>query len=95
MSIEETVAPFKEVIEEIKEAGGDAVKLCYTCGKCDVVCPWNRVRSFSIRKIIREASFGLTEIEGEEIWRCTTCGTCPAAAGSTPSASAARPIGPC
>ena len=79
MSIEETVAPFKEVIEEIKEAGGDAVKLCYTCGKCDVVCPWNRVRSFSIRKIIREASFGLTEIEGEEIWRCTTCGTCPAA----------------
>jgi Fe-S oxidoreductase len=42
-----------------------------------VVCPWNRVRKFSIRKIIREASFGLTQIESEEIWRCTTCGTCP------------------
>jgi Fe-S oxidoreductase len=74
----ETVAPFKEVIAEIKEAGGDAIKLCYQCGKCDVVCPWNRVRNFSIRKIIREASFGLTEIETEDIWRCTTCGTCPA-----------------
>ena len=51
---------------------------CYQCGKCDVVCPWNKVRNFSIRRIIREAAFGLTEIESEDIWRCTTCGTCPA-----------------
>jgi Fe-S oxidoreductase len=73
----ETVAPFKEVIEEIKEAGGEAFKYCFQCGLCDTVCPWNRVRQFSIRKIIREATFGLTEIEGEDIWRCTTCGRCP------------------
>ena len=73
----ETVAPFKEVIEEIKEAGGDAFRFCFQCGLCDTVCPWNRVRQFSIRKIIREATFGLTEIEGEDIWRCTTCGRCP------------------
>ena len=73
----ETVAPFKEVIEEIKEAGGEAFRFCFQCGLCDTVCPWNRVRQFSIRKIIREATFGLTEIEGEDIWRCTTCGRCP------------------
>jgi Fe-S oxidoreductase len=73
----ETVAPFKEVVEEIKEAGGDAFRFCFQCGLCDTVCPWNRVRQFSIRKIIREATFGLTEIEGEDIWRCTTCGRCP------------------
>jgi Fe-S oxidoreductase len=73
----ETVAPFKEVIDEIKEAGGEAFKLCFQCGLCDTVCPWNRVRQFSIRKIIREATFGLTEIESEDIWRCTTCGRCP------------------
>ncbi|HLC23956.1 MAG TPA: (Fe-S)-binding protein, partial [Dehalococcoidia bacterium] len=24
-----------------------------------------------------EATFGLTEIESEDIWRCTTCGRCP------------------
>lgn len=72
-------APFKEVIAEIKAAGGGVSRLCYQCGKCDVVCPWNRVRDFSIRKLIREASLGLTAIEEEEIWRCTTCGTCPAA----------------
>jgi Fe-S oxidoreductase len=73
----DTVAPFIEVLEEIKESGGDIYRLCFECGKCDVVCPWNHVRKFSIRKIIREASFGLTEIESEDIWRCTTCGNCP------------------
>ena len=73
----ETATPFQEVIDEIKANGGEAVKFCYQCGKCDTVCPWNRVRAFSMRKLIREAVFGLTEIEHEEIWRCTTCGKCP------------------
>ena len=71
----ETVVPFKEVIDEIKENGADAVKFCYQCGKCDTVCPWNKVRTFSMRKLIREAALGLTEMD-EEIWRCTTCGKC-------------------
>ena len=74
----ETIAPFIEVIDEIKAAGGEVYKLCFQCGLCDAVCPWNKVRTFSIRKIIREAAFGLSEVEGEDIWRCTTCGTCPA-----------------
>lgn len=73
----ETKTPFLEIIEEIKKAGGETYRLCYQCGTCDVVCPWNNVRNFSIRKIIREAAFGLTEIESEDIWRCTTCGRCP------------------
>jgi Fe-S oxidoreductase len=73
----ETLAPFKEVIDEIKEAGGEISKLCFQCGKCDTVCPWNRVRDFSMRKVIRQANLGLTEIDGEDIWRCTTCGRCP------------------
>jgi len=73
----DTVAPVTEIIDVIKESGGEAFKLCYQCGTCDVVCPWNRVRTFSIRKIVRQATFGLTEIESEEMWRCTTCGKCP------------------
>jgi Fe-S oxidoreductase len=77
MKIVETVTPFKEIIDEIKASGGDAFKRCFQCGLCDTVCPWNRVRSFSMRKIVREATFGLTEIESEDIWRCTTCGRCP------------------
>jgi len=73
----ETTAPIQEIIDVIKESGGDGFKLCYQCGLCDTVCPWNRVRSFSMRRIIREATFGLTDIETEEMWRCTTCGNCP------------------
>ena len=73
----ETVAPFKEAIDEIIEAGGEAFKYCYQCGLCDTVCPWNRVSSFSIRHLVRQAAFGLPEVEGEDIWRCTTCGSCP------------------
>jgi len=73
----ENVADYKEIIDIIKAKGGEAFKLCYQCGKCDAVCPWNKVRSFSMRRIVREATFGLTEIESEDIWRCTTCGRCP------------------
>ena len=73
----ETVAPYAEIIDEIRKAGAKSYDLCYQCGKCDVVCPWNRVRVFSMRKTIREATFGLTEVEGDDIWRCTTCGNCP------------------
>ena len=72
----ETKTPFPEILEEIKKAGGDTYRLCFQCGTCDAVCPWNNVRNFSIRKLIREAAFGLTEIEGDEIWLCTTCGKC-------------------
>jgi Fe-S oxidoreductase len=75
--IVETVAPYKDIIEVIKANGGEAFKRCFQCGLCDVVCPWNRVTTFSMRKIVREATFGLTEIESEDLWRCTTCGRCP------------------
>ena len=72
----ETVAPFNEIVDEIKAAGGEIFKMCFQCGLCDSVCPWNRVRPFSMRKLIREAAFGLTDVEGEDLWLCTTCGNC-------------------
>lgn len=78
MSAMETVTPLAEVVEEIRGAGGRSFAYCYTCGTCDVVCPWNRVRPFSIRRIVRQAAFGLPDIESEDAWRCTTCGTCAA-----------------
>jgi len=73
----ENVADYQEIVEIIKSSGGEAFKRCFQCGLCDVVCPWNRVRRFSMRKIVRQAAFGMTEIESEDIWMCTTCGSCP------------------
>lgn len=73
----ENVADYKEIVDVIKASGGDAFKRCFQCGLCDTVCPWNRVRTFSMRKIVRQATFGMTDIESEDLWLCTTCGRCP------------------
>jgi len=75
----QTVSPLAEIVTAVKDAGGEAFRYCYTCGKCDVVCPWNRVADFSIRRIIRQAALGLLEVEVDDLWRCTTCGKCVAA----------------
>ena len=71
------ISDYKEIVDVIKESGGDAFKMCFQCGLCDAVCPWNRVRDFSVRKIVRQATFGMTEIESEDMWLCTSCGNCP------------------
>ena len=55
----ETVADYKEIVDEIKAKGGEAFNRCYQCGLCDAVCPWNRLINFSMRKIVRQATFGL------------------------------------
>jgi len=73
----ENLADYKEIVDVIKASGGEAFKRCFQCGLCDVVCPWNRVRTFSMRKIVRQAALGMTDIESEDIWLCTTCGRCP------------------
>ncbi len=68
---------FKPVIDGIKEEGGDAFKFCYQCGKCETVCPWNRVRWFPVRKVINQAKYGVVPFESEDLWLCATCGRCP------------------
>ena len=70
------LAPFRVVIEGIKEEGGDTDKLCYQCGKCDTVCPWNRVREFFPRRMINQAKYGVVPFESEDLWLCATCGDC-------------------
>lgn len=70
------LTPFKVVIDGIKEAGGEALTLCYQCGKCDTVCPWNRVRKFFIRTLVHQGQLGLVPFESEDLWLCTTCRNC-------------------
>ncbi len=71
-----SLALFKPVADAIKETGGEAFKLCYQCGLCETVCPWNRVREFHIRKIINQAKLGVVPLESDDIWLCTTCRRC-------------------
>jgi len=68
--------PFKVVIDGLKEAGGEAFKYCYQCGKCDTVCPWNNVREFLVRRIVNQSKYGVVPLESEDMWFCVTCGKC-------------------
>ena len=72
----EAVAPIKEVSDLIRDAGGEAFRLCFQCGLCTVSCPWNHVRSFSPHQMICQAKFGLADIEDEAWWLCSTCNLC-------------------
>jgi len=60
----------------IRDAGGEAFKLCFQCGLCTVSCPWNNVRSFGPHKMICQTKFGLADIDDEEWWLCSTCNMC-------------------
>ena len=70
------LAPLKEVVDIIKETGGEELKLCYQCGLCTGVCPWNTVRSFLVRRILHQAQLGLVDFEDEDMWLCVTCRAC-------------------
>ncbi len=72
----QTITPLKEVTDIIKEAGGEELKLCYQCGLCTGVCPWNTVRSFLVRRIMHQAQLGLVDFEDEDMWLCVTCRAC-------------------
>jgi heterodisulfide reductase subunit C len=53
---------------------------CFSdCGVCVSQCPISRCDSaFSPRRIVMQSLLGATQglLEGEEIWRCLSCGKC-------------------
>jgi Fe-S oxidoreductase len=72
----EDLAPFKEGIDLIREAGGDAFKLCWQCGLCSASCPWNTVRTLMPHRMICQSRYGLVDLEDEDWWFCSTCNQC-------------------
>ncbi|MEW6033684.1 MAG: (Fe-S)-binding protein [Chloroflexota bacterium] len=72
----ETISVFREGIEALGEAGGWDVRLCYQCSLCTASCPWNSVRTFMLRRMLRESQFGLVDLGSEDWWLCMTCGQC-------------------
>lgn len=72
------LAPFREAVDAVALAGGEALKQCYQCGLCTGTCPWNLVKSFPTRKLIHQAQMGLVDFESEDTWTCATCRACVA-----------------
>jgi Fe-S oxidoreductase len=71
-----TLVPYEEAVEIVLEAGGEPLKLCYQCGLCTAVCPWNLVRSFGVRQLMLQSQLGLVDFESEDSWVCATCHAC-------------------
>ena len=71
-----SISVFKEGIEALAEVGGKDVNLCFQCSLCTSSCPWNGVRHFPLRRMLRQAQFGLVELESQDWWLCMTCGLC-------------------
>jgi heterodisulfide reductase subunit C2 len=60
-------------------AGGEQIKVCYSCGTCTAGCPVTEVDArYSPRKIIRQVLLGQrAAVLGDElIWYCETCYAC-------------------
>ncbi len=68
--------PYREAVDAVIEMGGDPLKLCYQCGLCSGVCPWNLLTSFIVRRLIHQVQLGLVDFESPELWMCATCGAC-------------------
>jgi len=70
------VTPFREAVDIVEDEGGKALRLCYQCGLCTDICPWNIVRSFMVYRLIGESKLGVEDFESEDMWLCATCGAC-------------------
>lgn len=68
--------PVREIVDALLDEGGEALKSCYQCGLCSGTCPWNLVRSFTVRRMLHQAQVGLIDFEDEDVWLCATCGAC-------------------
>ncbi len=59
--------------------GGESVKLCFQCGKCEASCPIRRFKDqYRPAQVIRAIMVGdrETALNSSTIWLCATCYSC-------------------
>ncbi len=73
-----TFTPMLEVNEMIREMGGNDLNECMQCGLCSGICPWGKVDSpFLTRVLVRMGQLGMEGYETDDIlFACTTCKLC-------------------
>jgi heterodisulfide reductase subunit C len=59
--------------------GGETVRHCFQCGKCEATCPIERFRNqYRPAQVIRAIMLGFREfaLDSPTIWLCATCYSC-------------------
>ena len=65
-------------VEDVMATVGETFMSCLQCGTCTSVCPWNQVRSYSPRRILRQLALetGTVASVDQAVWSCFTCNSC-------------------
>ena len=65
-------------LREIEETITEAIKKCYTCGKCTSGCPMAEEMDFPPSVLGKRLAIGDIEkmFRSNTIWRCSSCQTC-------------------
>ncbi len=76
MSDRRATSPF--FLQEIEEASGQKVRVCYQCGKCSAGCPVAYAMDLLPSQVLRLVQLGLKDevLSSTTIWLCASCETC-------------------
>ncbi|MCP4669599.1 MAG: 4Fe-4S dicluster domain-containing protein, partial [Deltaproteobacteria bacterium] len=78
-AVKEKASKDSEVdIEDVITEVGQTFMSCLQCGTCNSVCPWNKVSSYSPRRILRQLTLdsGTDQSVDHAVWDCVTCNAC-------------------
>lgn len=67
-----------DFINEVADAGGKNVQLCFQCGTCSGGCPTAYAMDYTPRQIVTMVNLGMRDevLKSNTIWVCSSCYTC-------------------
>lgn len=67
-----------QFLEEVEQASGQNVRVCYQCGKCSAGCPVGYAMDLLPNQVLRLVQLGLKDevLSCATLWLCASCEAC-------------------